>query len=166
MTEKMGNALSEQITREFESALLYKSMAATSADLGLAGATNWFNLQAEEEMLHGKKFFDYLLERGIKPGLTGVAAPKTDWVNIQEMLEDTLAHEKKVTNFIGDLVQIARDERDFGTEIFLQWFVTEQVEEESTVQGLLDKLKLLGSQETGLYLFDAELGKRVATSAE
>ncbi len=160
MTEKMGQAISEQITREFESSLLYKSMAAHSAEIGYAGATNWFNLQAEEELFHGKKMFDYLIERGVKPALTAIAAPKTAWSNIQEMLEDTLVHERKITGHVGDLLQLAREERDFGTEIFLQWFVTEQIEEEASVQELLDKLKLLGSQDTGLYLFDSELGSR------
>ncbi len=162
MTEKLSAALSDQVTKEFESALLYKAMAANSAALGYPGATNWFNLQAEEELLHGTKIFDYIIERGYKPALTALAAPQTEWKGMQDMFEATLAHEKKVTQSIGNVLKLAREEMEFATEIFLQWFVTEQIEEEASVSELLDKLALLGTQDTGLYLFDAELGSRAA----
>ncbi len=166
MTETLRKALSEQVQKEFESALLYKAMAANSGSLGYSGAVNWFNLQAEEELLHGKKIFDYIIERGMKPVLSDISMGKTEWKDIEEMLQDTLEHEKKITKSIGSILKIAREEMDFGTEIFLQWFITEQVEEEATVQGLLDKLALLGSKDTGLYMFDSELGSRVPSVTE
>ncbi len=166
MTETLGKALSDQVVKEFESALLYKAMAANSASLGYSGAVNWFNLQAEEELLHGKKIFDYIIERGFKPSLVDLSMIKTEWKDIKEMLQDTLEHEQKITKSIGSILKLARDEMDFGTEIFLQWFITEQVEEEASVQELLDKLALLGSKDTGLYMFDSELGSRVPSATE
>ncbi|MBN2280531.1 MAG: ferritin [Candidatus Marinimicrobia bacterium] len=161
---KIEKAINEQINKELYSAYLYQAMSAHAANIGLEGIANWMDIQAQEEMTHARKFYDYILEQGGKIELVAIEKPDSDYQTVKDMFEKTLAHEKLVTASIHDLVYLAREERDYATEIFLSWFVTEQVEEESNVNAILDKLKLIGDGGNGLFMIDKDLSTRVFTS--
>ncbi len=163
ITDKMAAALNKQINAEWYSAYLYQSMSAYATAQGLSGAANWLSCQAKEEMTHGMKIYDYLNSVGARVVLTAIDQPPTDFESVRDVFEQTLAHEKKVTALINGLANLARDERDHATEIFLQWFVTEQVEEEENANDILSHLKLAGSEGGGLFMIDKELGTRVFT---
>ena len=161
LEKRMEASLNEQINKEIYSAYLYMAMAGYSAELGLNGCKNWFNIQVKEELSHAEKFYNYVIEQGGRVVLDAIAAPPKDFGSIIGAFEETLKHEKNVTTSIKELVRIAREEVDVATEIFLQWFVSEQVEEEATVSDILQKLKLVGDSGGGLFMLDNELGKRV-----
>ena len=126
----MAAALNEQIKWEMYSANLYLAMSAYLQDAGLTGFSHWMRIQYQEETAHALKFYDFLLSRGGQVTMLSIDAPDANWSNILEIFEETLSHEQEVTRRINELVHLAKEERDFATDIFLQWFVTEQVEEE------------------------------------
>lgn len=166
ISEKMAEALSRQINYELYSAYLYMSMAAYANDISLKGATNWFTIQVKEEMSHGKRMYDYIESQGAKPALYAIEQPPADFESILKAFEQTLAHEKMVTGRINDLANLALEEKDHATHIFLQWFITEQVEEEETAKEIVDRLKLAGDTGPGLFMVDGELAARgMAASA-
>jgi ferritin len=117
-------------------------------------------VQEQEEKFHALKFNDYIVERGGRVTLQAIEAPPTEWSSPLDAFEATLTHEQKVTGLINDLVFLARDERDNAAEIFLQWFVTEQVEEEANDNEIISKLKLVGEKGSGLFMVDRELAAR------
>jgi ferritin len=160
LTEKMQTALNGQLNAELYSSYLYLSMNAYFKSVNLDGFANWMYYQAQEELEHSLKFYDFVIQRGGKVQLTQIAAPPTEWDFPMAVFEATLAHEQKVTGLINDLVEIAHEERDHATNIFLQWFVSEQVEEEESVGGVLEQLKLMGDAKGGLFMIDRELAKR------
>jgi ferritin len=160
LTEKMQTALNGQLNAELYSSYLYLSMNAYFKTVNLDGFANWMYYQAQEELEHSLKFYDFVIQRGGKVQLTQIAAPPTEWDSPMAVFEATLAHEQKVTGLINDLVEIAHEERDHATNIFLQWFVSEQVEEEESVGGVLEQLKLMGDAKGGLFMIDRELAKR------
>jgi ferritin len=160
LTEKMQTALNGQLNAELYSSYLYLSMNAYFKSVNLDGFANWMYYQAQEELEHSLKFYDFVIQRGGKVQLTQIAAPPTEWDSPIAVFEATLAHEQKVTGLINDLVEIAHEERDHATNIFLQWFVSEQVEEEESVGGVLEQLKLMGDAKGGLFMIDRELAKR------
>lgn len=161
LTEKMENALNGQINAEFYSAYLYLAMSSYFAQNDLPGFANWMRIQVQEEQFHAMKQFDYVLERGGKAVPGSIDAPPASWESTVAVFEATLAHEQMVTGLINELVYLARDERDNATEIFLQWFVKEQVEEEDTASTILGQLKLIAGSPQALFLMDRELGQRV-----
>ena len=163
LSKKMDKALNGQINAEIYSSYMYLSMAAWFEQAGLAGLANWMRQQVQEEMFHAMKIFDFVTERGAKVILAAIEQPPTEWKSALDVFEATLAHEQKVTGLINDLTNLALDERDHATNIFLQWFISEQVEEESGVGAILDKLKLIGKDSSGLFALDQELGQRVFT---
>jgi ferritin len=163
LSKKMDKALNDQIKWELYSSYLYLSMAAYFADLGLGGFAHWMRMQAQEEEFHAMKFYDYVLERGGRVVLQGIDAPPSEWKSPLDAFEETLKHEEHVTSLINDLVDLAIKEKDHATNIFLQWFVTEQVEEEDSVNEVLSKLKLVGDGGEGLFMLDKELSARVFT---
>ncbi|MEN8134083.1 MAG: ferritin [Thermodesulfobacteriota bacterium] len=163
LSKKMGKALNGQINAEIYSSYMYLSMSAWFEQTGLAGLANWMRQQAQEEMFHAMKIFDFVNERGARVILEAIAPPPTDWQSALDVFQATLAHEQKVTGLINDLTNLALDERDHATNIFLQWFISEQVEEESGVGAVLDKLKLIGKESGGLFALDQELGQRIFT---
>ncbi|MGW8301436.1 MAG: ferritin, partial [Desulfobacterales bacterium] len=160
LTEKMQTALNGQLNAELYSAYLYLSMNAYFKSVNLDGFANWMHYQAQEELAHSMKFYDFIIQRGGKAVLSQIEAPPTEWDSPMAVFEATLAHEQKVTGLINDLVEIAHEERDHATNIFLQWFVSEQVEEEESVGGVLEQLKLMGDAKGGLFMIDRELSKR------
>ena len=161
--DRMQTALNKQINAEHYSAYLYLAMAAKFADLGLPGGANWMKAQYQEELVHGNMIFDYVLERGGDAQLADIAAHAKEWTTPLAMFEAALAHEQLVTGLIGDLASLALELKDHATFQFLQWFVAEQVEEEASVQDVIDKFRLAGEARGGLYQIDRELGARVFT---
>jgi ferritin len=160
LTEKMEKTLNGQLNAELYSGYMYMSMHAYFKSVNLDGFANWMLCQAQEEVTHAMKFYDFIIARGGRVQLTQVDAPPTDWDSPLAVFEATLAHEQKVTGLINDLVELALEAHDHATNIFLQWFVTEQVEEEESVGGVLEQLKLMGEAQGGLFMMDRELGKR------
>jgi ferritin len=160
---KVEKALNEQINKELFSAYLYQAMSAHASHIGLEGVANWMNVQAEEEVFHARKIYNYVLEQGGKVLLQAIAQPDSEFKSAKDMFEKSLAHEQFVTKSINDLVALARAEQDYATEIFLSWYVTEQVEEEANVNGILDKLNLIGESGKGIYMLDKELSARTFT---
>lgn len=166
VSNKLETAINKQINAEFWSAYLYLSMSVHFANKGLPGFANWFKVQFQEEQDHAMKLINYLISKGNKVSLTPIKEVETSWESLLTAFEDTLKHEKVVTGMINNLVSIARSEDDYATENILQWFVTEQVEEEETAQEMIDSLKLIGDNGFGIYTMDKELGARSHTSIE
>ena len=160
LTDKMQTALNGQMNAELYSSYLYLSMNAYFKSVNLDGFANWMYYQAQEELEHAMKFYDFINQRGGRVQLAQIEAPPSDWNSPLAVFEDTLAHEQKVTGLINDLVEVANEERDHASQIFLQWFVSEQVEEEDSVGGVLEQLKLMGEAKGGLFMMDREMAKR------
>ncbi|WP_320006933.1 ferritin [Maridesulfovibrio sp.] len=160
----LEKALNEQLNAELYSAYLYLSMSAYFSELGLDGFANWMRVQAQEEQFHAMKFYDYIIERGGRVLLASIDGPKTEWESPLDCVEAVLEHEQHVTSLVNGLVDLAIQERDHATNIFLQWFVTEQVEEEDNVNAVLNKLRLLNGEGNGMFILDKELSTRVFTA--
>lgn len=163
LNKKMAAALNEQMNREFYSAYLYLSMSAYSAYIGLKGAANWFYIQYQEEMVHFDKFYHYVLSQGEIVELKAVQSPPAEFKSLMDMFEQTLKHERYITKSIHDLVDLAIKEKDHASEVLLQWYVTEQVEEEANDNDVLARLRLAGKDGNGLFMVDNELATRVFT---
>jgi len=163
ISKKMAKALSNQVNAELYSAYLYLSMSSYATSMGLQGFAHWFYVQAQEETTHALRIYTYLTTVGEQVVLDAIAKPPAKFKSALAMVEATLEHEKKVTAMINDLVTLARSGKDHATEIFLQWFVSEQVEEEDSVNAILAKLKLAGKEGGGLFMIDKELAPRVFT---
>mgnify|MGYP005846175059 CR=1 FL=1 len=163
ISEKLEAAINDQINAELYSAYLYLSMAAYFEDINYAGFANWMRVQFQEEQFHAQKMFDNLIDRGGKVVLKQIDAPPVEWDSPVAVFEATLEHERLVTKRINDLIYLARDERDNAAEIFLQWYVNEQVEEEDTAETLLSQLKMAESSPHSMLMLDRELAGRVFT---
>ncbi|HYA40862.1 MAG TPA: ferritin [Syntrophobacteraceae bacterium] len=163
MNEKIRKALNGQINAELYSSYLYLSMASYFKRLTFDGAARWMQVQAIEELTHAMKFFNFVCERGGKVDLTAIEGPPVSWDSPLSAFEAVYSHEVRVSGMIYDLVNIATKEKDHATVNFLQWFVTEQVEEEAGADSIVQKLKLIGGEGGGLYLLDQELAQRVFT---
>lgn len=162
ISEKVQKALNQQINAELYSAYLYLSMNAYFKSVSLDGFANWMFFQAREELTHAMKIYDFVNRRGGRVTLGGIESPPAEWDSPLAVFEETLKHERKVTGLINALVETALAENDHATTIFLQWFVTEQVEEEESAGGVLEQLRLLGDAKGGLFMMDRELAKRTA----
>lgn len=160
LSQKIQDAINTQINAEYYSSYLYLAMSAHAHSLNLRGFGHWFEIQAKEELGHVIKFFHYVLDRGSTVNLKGIDAPPTKWDSPLAAFEATLAHEQHVTRLIGNLVELARSEKDHATENMLQWFVNEQIEEEATADLLVHQLRLVGNAPAGLFMIDRELGSR------
>lgn len=163
LTEKMEKALNDQLTFELVSAYLYYAMSAYCEANDLAGMANWFKVQAQEEMFHASKFFDYINDRDGRVELGAIEKPAKDWDTPLAAFSAALEHERIVSGRIHDLVELSQQEKDRSTYNFLQWFVGEQVEEEATARNIIGQLKIVGSEGAGLYMVDQQLGTRVFT---
>lgn len=163
ISEKMQQKLNEQIQKEFFSAYLYLSMEAYFASRNLNGFANFFRVQAQEERDHAMMFFNFVNHVGGKIRLGMIEEPKSDFESIEEVMRMALEHEQYVTSSIYSIVDLAIEERDHKTNAFLQWFVTEQAEEEASAEGNLEKIKLIGTDGRGILMMDAELAQRVYT---
>ena len=163
INKKVEDALNGQLNAEYYSSYLYLSMAAYFESIDLPGFANWMRIQTQEEMFHALKFYDYIIERGGRVILRAIEAPPSEWKSPWDVFEATLKHEQKVPGLINDLVFLARDERDNAAEIYLQWFVNEQVEEEDNVNKILGQLKLIKDSPQAMFMLDKELAQRVFT---
>lgn len=163
ISQKMNAALNVQVNKEMYSAYLYMSMSAFSSALGLKGFSGWFMSQYHEEMFHAMKIYDYIQRQGGTIKLAQIDEPPQVWESPLDLFEKTLAHEQMVTALINDLMNLAVEEKDHATQIFLQWYVTEQVEEEENDNDILDQLRLIKDNPQGLLMLDKELGSRTTT---
>ncbi len=160
LTKNMEEALNKQVNAELYSAYLYLSMAAYFESVDLKGCATWMYAQTQEEMVHAMKIYEYINERGGRAIMDAIDAPKNEWGSALEVFEHAYQHEQYVTSLINDLMDLSISEKDHATRIFLQWFVTEQVEEEASASGVVERLKLAGESTGGLFMVDKELGQR------
>jgi len=160
---KMEKALNGQINEEVFSAYLYMSMAAYLESINLKGAAQWMTVQVREELSHAEKIYRYLVERGGRVVLDAVKKPKIEWDSPLQVFEEALAHEQHITGCFNDLADLALQLGDHATGNTLQWFVNEQVEEESSADDVIQQLKLAGDFGGGLFMIDRELGRRTFT---
>lgn len=160
IAKKMQDALNGQINAELYSSYLYLSMVAYFQSLNLPGFANWMRVQAQEEKVHAMKIYDFIIERGGRVMLDEIAKPPGEWKSPLAVFEATYKHEQKVTGLINDLADLAGREKDHATGVFLQWFITEQVEEEKNASEIMGKLQLLKDSAGSMYMLDKELGKR------
>ncbi|AMP20082.1 ferritin [endosymbiont 'TC1' of Trimyema compressum] len=161
LSKHLNEELNNQIMYEFFSAHLYLAMAAKFESLDFAGASNYMKVQAEEEKSHAMKIFDFIAEKGGDIEILGFETPVVKGNDILEIFEETLEHEQWVTKRINLLMDIAQEERDYSVISFLNWFIDEQVEEESNADAIIKKLRLIGDNSNGLYQMDKELATRV-----
>ena len=161
ISPKMTEALNTHLNLELYSAQLYLSMSSCAGYLGLKGAANWFMVQYQEEMAHFMKFYNYINSQGEHVRLGPHQAVPSEFASFVDLFEKTLAHEQTITRCINELTDLALEEKDHATRIFLQWFITEQVEEEENDREIIAKLKLIGDNGQGLLMLDNELATRV-----
>lgn len=161
ISKKIEDAFNGQMNAELYSAYLYLSMAAYFDWKNLPGFSNWMRVQAQEEMIHVMKFYTHINNRGGRIQLKAIKAPEVDWDSAITVFEHTLKHEQGVSGLINKLVKLTREELDTAAEIFLQWFVTEQVEEEANAGKVLQDLKLAAEAPGAMVMLDRELAQRM-----
>jgi ferritin len=155
LTKKVEEFCNRQIEREGYSSNLYLAMASWAENKGLAGVASWLYVQADEERLHMLKFIKYVNERGGTAVLPAFKQPPVKFKSVLEMFKDVLKHEQFISGSINEVLAVANEEKDFATANWIQWFVNEQIQEESSARIILDKLALAG--ETGLYFLDRDI---------
>lgn len=160
LNKRLEQELNQQLNREFFSAYLYMSMASYFQSVDLLGFANWMQIQTQEELTHAKKIYNFINQRGGRVILEQIEKPKTNWETPLAAFEESLKHEVFITNSINNIVNAALEEKDHATNIFLQWFVTEQVEEEASVTEIINKLKLMKDTPGAVFMLDRELGQR------
>lgn len=163
LNKNVEKVLVEQIEKEAYSSNLYLAMASWAENNGLKGTADWLYVQADEERLHMLKFTKYVNERGGKSVISAIQKPPAEFINVLELFTEVLKHEQFVSQSINDIVGVCYETKDFTTVSWIQWFVNEQIEEEASVQTILDKLHLLG--EHNLYLFDRDIMSLRTTAA-
>lgn len=164
MNKNLKTAIEDQVKKEFYSAYLYLALSSRMKDLSLDGFANWMRVQAQEEMAHATHLYDYLQDREEEIAFPAIESPALPLsVSALQAMEMTLSHEKFVTESINNLMALAVDDKDFASIAFLQWYVNEQVEEESTAKQILDKCKMVADSPSGLFMIDAELAARTFT---
>ncbi len=161
ISKDMSKAINEQINKELYSAYLYLGMSGWAERNGMPGSGNWFFVQTQEELSHVQRFYQYILRQGAGIQLDAIAKPGQTYESALDLFEKALAHEQLITASINSLVDIAVKERDHATEVFLQWFVNEQVEEEENAGKIIDQLRLAGPTGGGMFMIDRELATRV-----
>lgn len=166
MKTVLVNAVNEQIATEFQSAYQYLAMSAWFAQNNLHGFAHWMQMQWNEEIMHGMKLFTFLHHRGGEVVLQGLGAPTASYQSALQCFEAVLAHEQRVTESINALYELAQKEKDLPLQIVLQWFISEQVEEEAQVSEVLDRLKLVGTDGPAIFLLDRQLAGRTASPSE
>jgi ferritin len=162
LSKTIQDAMNQQIKNELYSAYLYLSMSAYCEAANLPGFAHWMRMQAQEEEAHAMKFYDFIHERGGRVVLQAIDQPPVEFPSPLAVFEQTLEHEQKVTAMIHDLYALAVEEKDYASQVFLQWFVTEQVEEEDSATQILETLKMVGDKSHALLMLDGQLGRRGA----
>jgi ferritin len=162
----MLDALNAQINSESYSSFLYLSMSAHAENLSLKGFAHWFRIQAEEEMGHAMKLFKYVIDRRGVVKLAGIEGPPTTWPSALAMFEAAFKHEQMVSDQIYKLADLAVSQRDHATHTLLEWFLSEQVEEEAVADNIVQQLKMVADAPDGVYLIDRELSGRTASAVD
>ena len=160
INKSMQDAINDQINKELYSSYLYLSMAAYLEDRNLSGFAHWMRVQETEEREHAMKLYDFIVERGGRVMLKAIEAPNTEWKSTLELAEEVAAHEAVVTASIHALYELALKEKDYSAQIMLQWFITEQVEEERNAAEIVSNLKLIEDRGTAILMLDHRLAKR------
>ncbi|MBN2791709.1 MAG: ferritin [Desulfuromonadales bacterium] len=160
LSKKLVDAINDQIQYEYHSAFVYKAIQAYFEDEDLPGMANWMDVQFQEEMAHAEKMFQFVCESGNRVDIKGMEAPRNAYNSPLEAFEASLEHEQSVTARINALMDLAQEEKNHAAQIFLQWFVTEQVEEEASVSHIIAKLKRIKEDGRGLMMIDQELAQR------
>ena len=159
-------ALNEQITQEFYASQCYLSMSAHFETTGFPGFARWMRIQADEERTHALRIFDFVNDRDGRVTLGTIKAPPSNFASPLEVFEAALAHERKVSAMIGELYRLSMEEADYPTQVMLQWFVNEQVDEEKVASDIVDRLRLAGDNNSALLLLETELGQRTSAETE
>jgi len=160
ITPGMQEALNRHVQHETFSSYLYLAMSAWCEAKAWKGFARWLRVQADEELAHAKKSLDFLLARGGEAKLGAIEAPPSTWASVNDVFEKVLEHERKVTALVSDLHGVAEREGDKASAIFLQWFISEQVEEEARASEILDRLRMVGDRPGAALYLDKEYGKR------
>jgi len=160
MDEAVRDGVNRQIGKEFKAGYLYLAMSAHFERASLVGFASWMREQAQEELAHAMKLFDFMNHRGAVVELPAVDAPPTDFGTPLEIFEEALRHEEEVTRLIHELYDLCAERHDHATQLELNWFITEQVEEEASVGTIVDQLRMAGSNEAAVLMLDRELGAR------
>jgi len=160
ISKDLQEALIEQLNKEYHSAYIYLGMSAYCSKEGFNGAANWFLIQYQEEVAHGMKLFKYLEDQNVHIQLPAIEKVKVDFKSLLDVFKKSLAHEQFMTKNLNNLSDLAMKDKDHATYNLLQWYVTEQVEEEATVSAIIDHIKLVGDNGYGLYTIDKELAGR------
>jgi ferritin len=160
LTDKIEKAMNDQLAVELESAYVYLAMSAYCESESLPGLAHWLRRQATEEVDHAMRFYSFIYDRGGRVRLGAIPEPRADYSSPLEVFEQALEHERSVTRSIADLYALVDDERDYAAQAWLDWFATEQVEEEKTVGQIVDSLRRIGDSGAALFLLDKELGGR------
>jgi ferritin len=160
LDKELQDKLNRQINNEMSSAYFYLSMAAYCESVNLPGMAHWMRVQYQEEMEHGMKIFDFILDRSGRVLLEAIPQPPVEFKSALDVFELTLAHEQKVTSAIHSLYELALQKKDYSCQIFLQWFITEQVEEEKNASQIVETLKVISDRPHSLIYMDKQLGKR------
>lgn len=160
LTSTMQQALNKQINEEMTSAYVYLAIAAAADQLSLPGMVNWFKMQYQEELAHADRFINYVMERDGAVVLEAIPKPEIKGSTPLELFESALEHEQHITKCIFQLKDLAKSESDHATDVFLEWFVNEQVEEEANVREVLDQLRLIDGNKSGLFMIDRDLSTR------
>lgn len=160
MNKALQDALNGQIKHEFYSAYVYLSMSAYAESLNRKGFARWLRVQAQEEVKHAMKFFDFIHDRADQVILQGIEPPPTKFKSLLEVFQKALAQEQKISGLINGLYDLAVAKKDYPAQALLQWFALEQVEEEKSAAEIVEQLKLVGAEAIGLFLLDKELGER------
>lgn len=165
MKPKLVEAFHAQIQAEFQSAYTYLGMSAWFAENNLPGFSLWMRVQWEEETLHAMKLYDFLHNRGENVLLLPLSAPSKKYTSAINVFEQVRKHEQMITKSINDLYELALKEKDLPSQIVLQWFINEQVEEEAQVMEIVERLRLVGSDGPSIYLMDRQMAERPAPTA-
>lgn len=163
LSKRMIETINSQINKEIYSAYLYLAMASKAEAAGYKGSAVWFKVQYHEEMVHAMKFYEYLADQGAEVRLQAIADPSVKFTGLLGLFKDTLAHEHTVTSSINNLMELAIEEKDHASQALLQWYVTEQVEEEKNGTEIIQTLTMIGDNTSAQYLYDKELGARMVT---
>ena len=166
ISDRLRDEINEQIKYEMYSAYMYLAMSAWCAERNLSGFAHWMNLQAQEEVDHAMRFFNFLLERGARVELQALDAPPSEYGDPVAVMEKSLEHEKFVSSRIHHLYKLATKEGDYPAQVMLQWFVSEQVEEEASIDEIVERMKMFGSDGTSLLMVDTQLGARQPEAEE
>ena len=160
LSKSIQKAFDTQINNELESAYLYLAMSSYCNAENFFGCSKWLRMQAQEELGHGMKLFDYVHHRGGQVTLLEIEKPNVGYKSLLEVFKDVLAHEQKVTGLIHKLYEAAVKENDYASQIELQWFITEQVEEEQTAMTIVEQLKMIGDNKPAMIMMDREMASR------